>query len=93
MSDVNSEIKHIVDRETRAWDTRNVELLLSVFHPDMVWPWPKTPRSHDPLEWVELFHLRAHCLRLRCPEQDKTAPNLYKAAGRRRFVGQCPKPR
>ncbi len=21
-------------------------------HPDMVWPWPKTCRSHDPMEWV-----------------------------------------
>jgi hypothetical protein len=28
-----------------------VDLLLSVFHPDMVWPWPKTPESHDPMEW------------------------------------------
>jgi hypothetical protein len=41
-----------VDRETRAWDTQDAELLLSVFHPDMVWPWPKTSRSHDPMEWV-----------------------------------------
>ncbi len=47
-----SEIREIVDRETRAWDTRDVDLLLSVFHPDMVWPWPKTPKSHDPMEWV-----------------------------------------
>ena len=52
MGDANSEIKEIVDRETKAWDARDVELLLSVFHPDMVWPWPKTPRSHDPMEWV-----------------------------------------
>ena len=52
MGDANSEIKEIVDRETKAWDTRDVELLLSVFHPDMVWPWPKTPRSYDPMEWV-----------------------------------------
>jgi hypothetical protein len=48
----NAEIEEIVDRETRAWDTRDVDLLLTVFHPDMVWPWPKTPRSHDPMEWV-----------------------------------------
>ena len=52
MGDANSEIKEIVDRETKAWDARDVELSLSVFHPDMVWPWPKTPRSHDPMEWV-----------------------------------------
>ena len=47
-----AEIEEIVDRETRAWDTRDVDLLLTVFHPDMVWPWPKTPLSHDPMEWV-----------------------------------------
>jgi hypothetical protein len=49
---LKAEIQEIVDRETRAWDTRDVDLLLSVFHPDMVWPWPRTPRSHDPMEWV-----------------------------------------
>jgi hypothetical protein len=21
------------------------------FYPDMVWPWPKTPKSHDPIDW------------------------------------------
>jgi ketosteroid isomerase-like protein len=46
-----SEITEIISRETRAWDTRNVELLISIFHPDMVWPWPKTPNAHDPLDW------------------------------------------
>jgi hypothetical protein len=45
------EIKEIVDRETRAWDTQNVNLLISVFHPDMVWPWPKSSASHDPMDW------------------------------------------
>jgi ketosteroid isomerase-like protein len=45
MGDVRAEIREIVDRETRAWDTRDVELLLGVFHPDMVWPWPRTARS------------------------------------------------
>lgn len=50
MNDVESEIREIVDRETRAWDTRDAELLLSVFHPDMVWPWPRTSSSHDPVE-------------------------------------------
>jgi hypothetical protein len=52
MGDARSEIEEIVDRETRAWDTRDVGLLLSVFHPDMVWPFPRTSRSHDPMEWV-----------------------------------------
>jgi len=50
--EIRKEIKRIVDRETRAWDIQDVELLLTVFHPDMVWPWPKTPQSHDPVEWV-----------------------------------------
>ena len=49
---MRSEIEEIVNRETRAWDTRDVDLLLTVFHPDMVWPWPRTTRSHDPMDWV-----------------------------------------
>ena len=52
MGDARSEIEEIVNRETRAWNTRDVGLLLSVFHPDMVWPFPKTSRSHDPMEWI-----------------------------------------
>jgi hypothetical protein len=46
------EIREIVNRETRAWDSQNVDLLLSVFHLDMVWPWPPTVDSHDPEDWV-----------------------------------------
>ena len=46
-----SGIREIVDRETRAWDTRDVPLLLSVFHPDMVWAWPETYTSLDPVDW------------------------------------------
>lgn len=45
-------IEEIVRRETRAWDTQDAELLVSCFHPAMVWPWPPTPQSHDPLTWV-----------------------------------------
>jgi SnoaL-like domain len=44
-------IREIVDRETRAWDTQDVGLLLSVFHPDMIWPWPRTYKSVDPVDW------------------------------------------
>ena len=25
---------------------------MSIFHHDMVWPWPRTPQSHDPMDWV-----------------------------------------
>jgi ketosteroid isomerase-like protein len=47
-----AEIEEIVNRETHAWDAQDLDLLMTVFHPDMVWPWPRTPRSHDPLDWV-----------------------------------------
>jgi len=46
------EIREIVNRETFAWDTQDVKLLLTIFHPDMVWPWPKSSKSHDPLDWI-----------------------------------------
>lgn len=49
---VETEIEEIVNRETRAWDTRDVGLLLTVFHPDMVWPWPPDAGAHDPVNWV-----------------------------------------
>jgi ketosteroid isomerase-like protein len=52
MSDARGEIEEMVHRETRAWDTQDAELLVSIMHPDMVWPWPKTPQSHDPADWV-----------------------------------------
>jgi ketosteroid isomerase-like protein len=41
-----------VNRETRAWDTQDIELLITIFHPDMVWPWPGTVNSHDPMDWI-----------------------------------------
>lgn len=44
-------IREVVDRETRAWDTADVSMLLSVFHPDMVWAWPATYTSIDPVDW------------------------------------------
>lgn len=53
-SDVDAarEIEEIVDRETRAWNAQDVQLLLSVFHPDMVWPWPRSYTAHDPADWT-----------------------------------------
>lgn len=47
-----AQIQEMVDRETEAWDTQDVTLLLSVFHPHMVWPWPLTRDDHDPIDWV-----------------------------------------
>jgi len=52
MQSVEEEIREIVNRETMAWDTKDVKLLLTIFHPDMVWPWPPTPQHHDPVNWV-----------------------------------------
>lgn len=46
-----NEVKEIIERETRAWNERNVELLLSIFHPDMVWVWPSDRKNLDPLSW------------------------------------------
>lgn len=45
-------IRELVDRETRAWDTQDVDLLMSILHPDMVWPWPPHAQAHDPIDWV-----------------------------------------
>lgn len=52
MDDLRKQIEELVHRETRAWDSQDVDLLLTLFHPDMVWPWPRTPKSHDPADWV-----------------------------------------
>jgi len=49
---IKKEIKKMVHLETRAWDSQDVEQLLGLFHPDMVWPWPRTSKSHDPMEWI-----------------------------------------
>ena len=52
LRDAAAEIEEIVDRETRAWDARDAALLLTVFHPDMVWPWPPANDAYDPVDWV-----------------------------------------
>ena len=52
MNRVEREIEEIVHRETRARDRKDVDLLLTIFHPDMVWPWPPSPEAHDPALWV-----------------------------------------
>jgi len=52
MAEARSQIEEIIDRETRAWNAQDLDLLLTVFHPDMVWPWPPHKDAHDPMEWV-----------------------------------------
>jgi ketosteroid isomerase-like protein len=51
LENIKKEIEHLVNKETQSWDEKNVESLLELFHEDMVWPWPKNERSHDPMEW------------------------------------------
>ena len=46
------EINEIINRETEAFDTKNIELFLSILHPDMVWSWPPNLEAHDPIDWV-----------------------------------------
>jgi ketosteroid isomerase-like protein len=42
----------MVNRETEAWNRKDADALVALFHSDMVWPWPPTPDSHDPISWV-----------------------------------------
>jgi ketosteroid isomerase-like protein len=51
MPAVAAEIQAMVDRETLAWDRQDPEALVSLFHPDMVWPWPPDAGAHDPARW------------------------------------------
>lgn len=54
MADISIEdqIREMVHRETRAWDALDADALVSVFHPDMVWPWPPDDSAHDPVHWI-----------------------------------------
>lgn len=52
MKNIEKEIREIVNRETSAWNNKDVEKLMTIFHPDMVWPWPKDAKSHNPVDWV-----------------------------------------
>lgn len=49
---VRQQIQTLIDLETLGWNRKDPELFLSMIHPDMVWPWPPTPDSHDPATWV-----------------------------------------
>ena len=52
MEKIRAEIENMVHRETLAWDARDAEALVDLFHPDMVWPWPPGPKDHDPATWT-----------------------------------------
>ena len=49
---IEDEIRGMVNRETEAWNTKNAEALVSLFHPDMIWPWPPDEHHHDPAGWI-----------------------------------------
>jgi len=48
-------IRALVDAETAAWNARDANALVSLFHPDTVWPWPPDSAAHDPMQWVMPF--------------------------------------
>jgi len=52
MGEIRAEIEDMVHRETRAWNARDAEALVELFHPDMIWPWPPTSADHDPATWI-----------------------------------------
>jgi ketosteroid isomerase-like protein len=52
MSTVDRQIRALIDAETAAWNTRDAQALVSLFHPDTVWPWPPDAAAHDPMQWV-----------------------------------------
>ena len=47
MVTVEEEIRALVDAETAAWNARDANALVSLFHPDTVWPWPPDSAAHD----------------------------------------------
>jgi ketosteroid isomerase-like protein len=52
MSTAETEILSMVNAETAAWNSLDADALVSLFHPDTVWPWPPNADAHDPMEWV-----------------------------------------
>lgn len=55
MSDAGDAIVQMVERETEAWNRKDAEALVALFHKDMVWPWPPSASAHDPLHWTTGF--------------------------------------
>jgi ketosteroid isomerase-like protein len=52
MEDETAAVQEMVNRETEAWNHKDADALVALFHPDMVWPWPPSPDDHDPITWV-----------------------------------------
>ncbi len=49
---IAQKIQQMVDLETKAWNTQNPDLFISMIHQDMAWPWPPTADAHDPIDWI-----------------------------------------
>lgn len=62
-------IHELVNREAKGWDIQDVESLLDLCHPDMVWTWPPTGYDHNPETW-ELEFGRFDCERWRANWQE-----------------------
>jgi ketosteroid isomerase-like protein len=52
MSEISKIIQSLLDLESEAWNNQDAETLVSIFHPDMVWPWPENENQHDPAKWI-----------------------------------------
>lgn len=51
-STIERKIQALVDLETEGWNNKDPDPFLSIIHKDMVWPWPKSTTSHDPIDWM-----------------------------------------
>lgn len=50
-SNSRQHIMEVLERESRAWSARDVDGLLSVFHPDAVWPFLFNRLNPSPMVW------------------------------------------
>jgi ketosteroid isomerase-like protein len=55
MTPLEDQVQRRVDRQAAGWEARDAQALVSLFHPDMVWPWPSDATAHDPARWAFPF--------------------------------------
>jgi ketosteroid isomerase-like protein len=41
--DATVAVRDMVNRETEAWNRKDADALVALFHPDMAWPWRPRP--------------------------------------------------
>ncbi len=49
---MEKEIVEIVNRETEAWNNKDEDKPLTIFHRDMVWSWTGGLDFHDSMDWI-----------------------------------------